>query len=289
MSKYFLTVEKKEIKKLPITAVMVIHNEEAIIKRALQSCFNVADEIIVIHDGKCQDRSLDIARKYTDKIFKLEHVGAAERHRPFAYEKAKNNWILQLDADEYLSDSLRENLQNLIEDDVDVYDISWSTFYKNKHFFWYYKRMLFKKNAVFFIGVTHECVKPVNEKIRIKKIEYVLMHEPVYNNTTMAVFKKKWKKLAKIQAKQLLEDFSDIPKWNCRMTDWERHRKIRIRHPIVMGILATTFYNAFFSIKNFLVYRKIILLKMGFLSLLYHANLYYYLFIFKKRKKSKIG
>lgn len=275
-------MDENSNRKLPISAVMVIYNEEMLIERVLRSFSDLVDEIIIIHDGKCGDRSLEIAGKYTDKIFECEHVGASERHRPFAYEKAKNNWILQLDADEYLSADLRENLRKLIESDVDVYDIPWSTFHKNKHFFWHYKRMLFKKNAVYFIGVTHEGAKPINEKIRIEKTEYALMHEPAYDNTTKKVFDKKWKKLAKIQAKQFLEDFSAIPKWNCQLSDWELNRKARIDHPVILGMIANSVYNSFFIVRDFLKHRKFLILKQGFFALGYHFYLYLYLAKFKK-------
>lgn len=274
-----------DLKKLPITAVMVIYNEEALIERALQSCFDIADEIIVVHDGKCQDKSLEIARKYTDKIYELDHVGEAERHRVFSYQSAKNDWILQLDADEYLSEELKLNMEKLVSDRVDIYEIPWSTFHKGKHYFWYSKRMLFRRSRVYFIGVSHEYVKPIDKNVVIKKTNFKLFHEPLYDNCTFDNFLKKWKKWTQIQAKQFLDNFSDIPKWNCHLSDWEYHRKIRIEHPIIMGMLATPAYNAFFSMKDFLVHRKILILKIGFLALLYHTSLYYYVIILKKKNK----
>jgi glycosyltransferase involved in cell wall biosynthesis len=273
-------------KKLPISAVMVIYHEEKILERSLKSFCDIVNEIIIVHDGKCADRSLEIAGKYTDKIFELGHVGASERHRPFTYQKAKNDWILQLDADEYLSEDLRNNLERLIADEVDAYDVLSSICRKGRQHFIFYKRMLFRKSRMYFIGVTHEAAKPVSKNARIKKTEHKLMHEPSYDNLSFSVFRNKWKKLSKIQAKQLLEDFSAIPKWNCSLTDWERHRRIREKHPVLLGMVATPVYHAHQCVKNFLRHRDPYFLKQLFFSSLYHIHLYYYLNKYKKNGKA---
>lgn len=271
-----------EKNKLPISVVMVIYNEEKILARALDSVCDIADEIIIVHDGKCTDRSIEIARKYTEKIFERDHIGASERHRPFSYEKAKNDWVLQLDADEYLSNNLKKNLEKMISDEVDIYEVMSSIYCREKHHFIFYKRMLFKKSEVYFIGATHESVKPLTKKARIKKTDCPLMHEPSYNNLSFSVFGKKWKKLSKIQARQLLEDFSSIPKWNCPLNDWEKHRRMRINHPILLGMIATPIFHSCHCVKNFLKNWDLRILQMGIFAFLYHLHLYYYLNNYKK-------
>lgn len=273
-------------KKLPISAVMVIYNEEQILERALASFHDLVDEIIIVHDGKCADRSLEIARKYTDKIFELEHIGASERHRPFAYQQAKNDWILQLDADEYLSEELKSELGNLISAGIDIYELPWSTFLNQKHYFWYYKRALFRKSKIFFVGVTHESAKQLNDAVKVEKIRAALLHKPLCNNFSYSSFQTKWKKLSQIQAKQLLEDFSSIPKWNYPIDDWEQSHRIRIQHPILLGMIATPAYHTFFCIKDFLRHRNLHILKLGLFSFFYHIHLYYYLSKYKRNGKS---
>ena len=53
-------------KKLSVSVVMVIYNEEKLFERAIGSFYDLVDEIIIVHDGKCIDQSLEIARKYTE-------------------------------------------------------------------------------------------------------------------------------------------------------------------------------------------------------------------------------
>ena len=91
-----------------ISACLVVFNEEKLIERCLESLKGAVDEIIIIHDGDCQDNTLKIAATYGAKIYEKPHIGFAEEYRPFAYEQTKNNWILQIDADEFLSDGLKK-------------------------------------------------------------------------------------------------------------------------------------------------------------------------------------
>jgi len=272
--------------KLPISAVMVIYNEEKVLERAIKSFCGLVDEIIIVHDGKCADKSLEIARKYTDKIFEREHAGVSERHRPFAYQLARNDWVLHLDADEYLSPELKSKLEDLISGDAGIYEISWSTFHNQKHHFWFYKRALFKKSQAYFIGVAHEAAEPLSKMVKIQKTKCALLHEPLHDSLSFSVFRNKWKKLGRIQARQMLEDFSTIPKWNCPLKNWEPHRRVRIKHPILAGMVAMPAFHAFHCLKNFLKHRNPYILKAGFFAFLYHIHLYYFLNKYRKDAKT---
>ena len=98
------------MKKEKISAVIICWNDGRIITRALDSIKNVVDEILVLHDGPCSNDTLDIARKYTKKIFVMERKTRASLHLIDAMKKAKNDWILKIDCDEYLSKDLQKIL-----------------------------------------------------------------------------------------------------------------------------------------------------------------------------------
>ncbi|HRO64788.1 MAG TPA: glycosyltransferase, partial [Candidatus Dojkabacteria bacterium] len=107
---------------MKISAFLVIYNEEKHIERSLGSLKDVVDEIVVVHDGECTDRSLEIAKDFGAKIFVQEHRGMREFHQVFAINQCKYDWILQIDADEFLSPEMKKNLRNLIENkDIDAY------------------------------------------------------------------------------------------------------------------------------------------------------------------------
>lgn len=272
---------EKGCKKLPISAVMVIYNEEKVLERALRSFCDVVDEIIVVHDGKCTDKSLEIARKHTSKVFELEHVGEAEKHRPLTYEKARNEWILQVDADEYLSDKLKRNLEKMIAEEVDIYEASYSI-YQQQYLF--YKRILFRKSRVYFIGIPHDSVMPLDNEAKIKRTKFKIMHEPLYDNCSLHIFQKKFRPWARVHAMSLLQDFRDIPKWNCTLSELDARRRLLINHPFLLGMIGGTAFRCIAHIVLFIRHRKIFIIKNGIISCMYGCFLYYYVWNQKKKK-----
>lgn len=99
--------------KIPISVVVITKNEGEAIADCLRSAASWADEIIVLDDYSADD-TMAIARKFTDRIFsrKMDIEG---RHRNYAYSLARNDWVLSLDADERVSDELKEELERLFE------------------------------------------------------------------------------------------------------------------------------------------------------------------------------
>ena len=85
-----------------ISVVMICKNEDAVLARCLDSV-KEADEIIICDTGST-DGTLDVARRYTDKVFTdyawEDHFAKARNH---ALAKATGDWILSIDADEYLT------------------------------------------------------------------------------------------------------------------------------------------------------------------------------------------
>lgn len=84
-----------------IAAVLIVKNESALLDRCLSSVKGV-DEIIVCDTGST-DNTIEIAKKYTDKVFTdftwNDNFAAARNH---ARSKTKCDWILSIDADEFL-------------------------------------------------------------------------------------------------------------------------------------------------------------------------------------------
>src|SRR5688500_19899058 len=95
-----------------ISATVITFNEEANIAAALES-LAWADEIIVV-DSKSEDRTVEIAGRFTDRIFVREWPGYSAQ-KNFAAEQASFDWIFSLDADERVSDALANELQNLMQ------------------------------------------------------------------------------------------------------------------------------------------------------------------------------
>jgi glycosyltransferase involved in cell wall biosynthesis len=104
-----------------ISACLIIRNEAGLLERCLESLKKAVDEIIIIHDGECEDESLEIARRFKARVSKRPEQGYMEAYLPFALREARGDWILRIDADEYLSPELAGSLRNLAAADFSAY------------------------------------------------------------------------------------------------------------------------------------------------------------------------
>lgn len=84
-----------------LSVCMIVRDEEKVLERCLKSIHEIADEIIVVDTGSV-DNTKDIALKYTDNVHDFEWVQDFSKARNFAASKATSEWILVLDADEYV-------------------------------------------------------------------------------------------------------------------------------------------------------------------------------------------
>ncbi len=136
--------------KTPVSVVVITKNEENNIDECLSSVSKWADEIIIV-DDESRDKTVNLAQKYTDRIFhrRMDNEGT---HRNWAYAQAKNEWVLSLDADEMASDELKTEITTAIQDPkFSGYSIPLKNYigtYWVKHAGWYPagKLRLFKKS-----------------------------------------------------------------------------------------------------------------------------------------------
>jgi glycosyltransferase involved in cell wall biosynthesis len=101
---------------LNLTVVVLTKNEEKNIADCLESVAGWASEILIV-DDESSDKTVDIASQYTDKIIirKMDNEG---KQRNFAYSQARNLWVLSLDADERVTEELREEISEILSKHV---------------------------------------------------------------------------------------------------------------------------------------------------------------------------
>jgi len=98
---------------IPISVIVHTLNEEQNIRNCLE-CVKWADEIVVI-DMYSEDRTIEIAKQYTDKIFFHERCRYVEPARQFALSQVSHEWVLVVDADELVPLALRDILRSLAD------------------------------------------------------------------------------------------------------------------------------------------------------------------------------
>lgn len=150
---------------MTISICIICCNEESNIRRCLESS-KWADEIVVV-DSMSQDRTVEIARKYTDRVYQRVWSGYIDQ-KNFALSKATGEWIFSVDADEEISQGLQHEIREEIEkeDAKDGYSMPRLSFYQGrwiKHSGFYPDRQLrlFRHNRGYWAG------RRVHEQIRV--------------------------------------------------------------------------------------------------------------------------
>jgi len=146
---------------MKISGLVITYNEEKNIKRCLESMFLVCDEVIVV-DSLSTDNTLKISEKLGAKVYSQAFLGDGPQ-RSFGLPFCKNQWILNLDADEKLDEDAVECIKKL---DLNNTEYECYEFKRKNHLHekwikvagWYpdYVRRLFNKQMTDFSSVkTH--------------------------------------------------------------------------------------------------------------------------------------
>ncbi len=86
---------------LPISVCIIAKNEEKHIEECCKRLVPYGFEIVLADTGST-DRTVELARKYTNNIYHFEWCGDFSAAKNYAMEKASHDWILSIDCDEYI-------------------------------------------------------------------------------------------------------------------------------------------------------------------------------------------
>lgn len=186
---------------MPLLSVIIITKDEA---HNIEDCLKSvewADEIVVFDSGSI-DNTVDICKRYTDKVFVTDWPGyGVQKQR--ALEKATGEWVLSIDADERVTPKLKEEILSQIPKTLyDAFDITFSSEYCKKviHFGdWWHdtQAVLFRREKAHFVSLL------VHERIEIQgKIGKLTgkIHHLAYPNLDLVL--KKMNDYSSLSAKQ---------------------------------------------------------------------------------------
>lgn len=151
--------------KLPISVIVHTRNEEHNIAECLDRVKEWAGEIIVM-DMESTDRTVEIARRYTDKVYNHPLIHDFDEARNASARHARYEWILYVDADERVPSALVDALRQwLPTSDVSAVRLTYKNYFLGKWIRhagqWYpgYKApMLLRKGRFRWLGAAHEGV-----------------------------------------------------------------------------------------------------------------------------------
>lgn len=151
--------------KLPISACIISGPEAGRIRKALESLAGWVSEIVLVLNEDVADGTAEIAEEYGAKVFREPWKGYAAQKNS-ANEKAAQPWILSLDADEAISEPLRNEIAGLFDNPFRLaafaaFSFPRCSFYCNRwirHGDWYpdRKTRLWKRGAARWEGIIHE-------------------------------------------------------------------------------------------------------------------------------------
>ncbi|OGK11643.1 hypothetical protein A2768_00930 [Candidatus Roizmanbacteria bacterium RIFCSPHIGHO2_01_FULL_37_16] len=174
---------------MKITSVILTKNEEKNIIRSIKS-IQFSDEIIIIDDFST-DRTVEMAEKFGAKIYKRKSAGDFAGQRNFAMEKAKNEWVLFIDADETISEQLKSEIELKIKNEKLKNKIE--GFYLRRRDFFWNKEMkygetakirnqglirLVRKGSGKWIGKVHEEFKLKKSVLYTERLKNFIDHYP---------------------------------------------------------------------------------------------------------------
>lgn len=148
-----------------ISLCMIVKNEEEVIGRCLESVKNIVDELIIVDTGST-DSTIEIIKKYTDKVYMFNWIDDFSEARNFSFSKATKDYIMWLDADDVILEEDKIKLLKLKDDlkeDIDMVMMKYNiTFDKdNNPIYSYYRERLFFRNKNYkWIGAIHEVIVP---------------------------------------------------------------------------------------------------------------------------------
>jgi glycosyltransferase involved in cell wall biosynthesis len=189
-----------------VSAVIITYNEESIIAKTLSRLW-WCDEIIVIDSGST-DRTVEICEGYGCSVYYRSFNGFGEQKR-YGVSKARYDWILCIDADEILDDSLIEEIQIELNNPNNLpsaFEMRLNLVFMNK-VFKYGKELnctrvrLFNKQSGNWDGaVVHEKVIVDGD---VKQLKAKILH---YSYSSYSEFLKKIDLYSALGAKKLLHN-----------------------------------------------------------------------------------
>lgn len=154
---------------LPITLAVITYNEAANIARCLDSVPFAAEKLVV--DCGSTDDTVAIARSHGARVVDQEWLGFGAQ-RNFASTQASHDWILVLDADEFLSrslvDELRKRLPELLRSQAAGAVLRRSTWYMGAAMRWYRPMVGERVERIYHRQRAHWTNARVHEALRLE-------------------------------------------------------------------------------------------------------------------------
>lgn len=219
---------------MKISGLVITLNEEKNIEDCIKSMSLVCDDIVVV-DSLSTDKTCDILENLNVTVIRQKYLGDGPQ-RSYGLPYCKNDWVLNIDADERVDEELAQTIKqlNLEGSQFDAYEFRRKNIFHNKwikHSDWYpdYIRRLFNKTKVDFSQVVGHTKIESNNYTKINQGHIVHYTAENYHELLFML-----NKYSTRQAKV----------W------FDQGRKVRLYEPFTHGFFA--FFRAYILRRGFL-------------------------------------
>lgn len=159
---------------------MIVRDEEEVLARCLACAKKFADRIIVVDTGS-KDKTVQIARAFTDDVYFFEWCDDFSAARNFSFEKADGDLVMWLDADDVISDESCAKINELKASAS--FDVAFLKYSSCGGSFVYYRERIFRRSlGLKWQGAVHEAISPVGT---IVYSDAEICHEKVKQNAPL--------------------------------------------------------------------------------------------------------
>jgi glycosyltransferase involved in cell wall biosynthesis len=183
-----------------LSVVICTKNEEKNIKACLESV-KWADEIVIVDDIST-DRTVEICRQYTGKIFFNDSKDAINDNKNLGAEKSSGDWVLSVDADELITPELAEEIKQAVDSQLYfAYYIPRKNYFLGKwirgcDYYPDYIIRLYRKGAGSWPSGVHDVIR-IKEKNKASHLKNPIIHNCYYSfNQYFAKFNRNTTRLA---------------------------------------------------------------------------------------------
>ncbi|WP_063317581.1 glycosyltransferase family 2 protein [Pseudovibrio sp. Ad13] len=163
--------ERSDEARIPMSVFIIAKNEEDRIGQTIASCIHWADEVIVIDSGST-DQTLTVAQRMGARVLHNDWNGYGLQKR-FGEDQCRNDWILNIDADEVVTPALRDEILGLFQTsvlaqndfwEVDICDVWPHETTAAKHAYSHKQIRLYRRSVGrFSASSVHDTVRPPSD------------------------------------------------------------------------------------------------------------------------------
>lgn len=192
---------------MKISAIVNTRNEEALLADCLES-LSWVDEIVVV-DMESVDRCKDIAFKYTKHVYNHKPINFVEPARNFAIGKTTGDWIMILDPDERVPQSLAAKLIEIAEENktnfvrIPRQNLIFNDWIEHSRWWPDYNIRFFKRGRVEWQNEIHSIPITHGEGVNLDaKAEYAIIHN---HYSSIDQYLSRMNRYTDVQSKELID------------------------------------------------------------------------------------